>query len=261
MSEIISEEIDLRPHWKRWRHEAPRSPIQRRLPSPRSVSELAVVSRKSAEATRRLVIGAGAALALLVALAAFRGGEEPPPRVAAPVVVTTPRAAPDPAPASEAAPLVIDATAEQEAPKTEKPAVESTAPGRLKITSEPNVTVFAGTRRLGRTPLDVKLAPGVHTLRFVDRARHLEKKQRIEVRPNGAHARELNFGVGALRIDAPDDTKLWLNRKYAGKAPFKKIQLAEGRHRLKLVRGEEVVEEWLEVPAAHTIDYRVSFAD
>src|SRR5262249_40572508 len=145
-------------------------------------------------------------------------------------------------------------------PSDMKPAPESDK-ASVKITSEPNVWVFEGDQRLGRTPLAIDLAPGRHEIRYIDKAKDLEVKSRLEVRAGQSIVRDLNFGIGTLRIDAPEHTKAWIGTRFVGEAPFKKIELAEGRHRLKLKRGAESVDEWIDVPPSRIVDYRVHFAD
>jgi hypothetical protein len=107
----------------------------------------------------------------------------------------------------------------------------------------------------------MKLAPGRHDLRYVDKAKDLEVKARIEVKPGQTHSRELDFGIGTLRIEAPNGTKAFIGNRAVGTAPFGKIELLEGKHHLKLKRGSEALDEWLDVPAARVIDYRARFAD
>lgn len=197
------------------------------------------------------VAGGVGAIALVMVLISSGGGERVAPAQVAP---------------KGDAPIVIHATREQQQELTsavvdrDAPAIAS-GNGKLKLDSDPRVFVFEGERRLGRTPCELTLPAGSHELRFVDKAKHLEVKRRLEVRANGTAKRELSFGVGALRVRAPSGTKLWLNKKYAGSAPFKRLELAEGRHRIKLKKGGEVVEETIFVPPSQTVDYKVNFAE
>jgi hypothetical protein len=232
MSEVLTHEIDLRPFW-----------LQR------------VAKKNAAERSRSALFVACGVGALVIVMFAFGKDPAPAEKRAAVVPVLDQLDIEKPA-----APIVIHATREEDVEVAVDPAPVAGV-GRLKLESDPRVVVFAGARRLGRTPLEVMLPAGTHELRFVDKARHLEVKRRVDVRANGRHSRELNFGIGALRVRAPEGTKLWLNKKYVGTAPFRRIELAEGRHRLKLKRGVEVVEEWLVVPPSQTVDYRVNFSE
>ncbi len=156
--------------------------------------------------------------------------------------------------------IVIHATpelAEEAAPAASK----EEGFGKLTLTSDPSVVVYEGEKRLGRTPLKLTLSSGSHELKLVDKAKHLEVKRRVEIRAGGTHTRDLNFGIGSLKVLAPDGSKLWLNKKFAGTAPFKRLELAEGRHRLKVKSGVEVHEEWITVPPSRNVEYRVNFAD
>jgi hypothetical protein len=230
VGESITHEIDLRPEWRRWAHDL----------DPRTRS-------------RALVFGGSAAL-IAILVFAWAGSREPetgspPPKIAKPVD----------------APIVIHATREPEAPApTAEKRVEASPSidkGTLKVTSEPSVWVYDGDARLGRTPLEIKLEPGRHEIRYVDKAKDLEVKSKVEIKSGQTSTRDLNFGVGTLRIEAPEGTKAFVGTRSIGEGPFGPIELLEGRHRLKLKKGSEVVEEWIDVPASRTIAYRVHFAD
>lgn len=240
MSEVITREIDLRPRWVQ--------SLAKKDASPRS---------------RSLWFIGGGVFALVIAAFAFDRDPQKPESAVAAAGLIDPGVRPvsQPLPAKDDSVIVIHATPEPEAaPATAPEKAKSSGLGKLKLESDPpRIAVFLGEKKLGRTPLEVSLPAGTHELRFVDKARHLETKKRVDVRAGAAHKRELTFGIGALRVRAPDGTKLWLNKKYAGEAPFKKLELAEGRHRLKLANGEDVVEEWITVPASQTLDYRVNF--
>lgn len=192
----------------------------------------------------------------------------PAPAVPAPAPVVSSRRTPSPG----GAPIVINATRELEDAPEEKPSralpptplpppPPSDGRGALHLTSEPDVTVYEGDRRLGTTPLEVRLLPGRHQLRLVDRAKHLEEKHWVEIRAGQTHTEELSFGIGTLRVQAPDGTKLYVDSKLVGTAPFKGIDLVEGEHRIKVQRGAETMEDTITVPASHAVDYRVRFAE
>lgn len=274
MGEVITKEIDLRPLWRQrggW--------------------------GSGAGGRSTWSVAAGAAGGLLLGFLAF-GGEDPPPpapRAApAPAVVqaavapagdgrreeeapapsqpapegtSAPVEHPDePAPIRDDAPIVIEATLEPSEPtparrgkKRGKLRAIPSDRGTLELTSDPEVSVFHGEKRLGKTPLDLPLPPGSYELRLVNRAKFLEAKRTVEIRAGRATQRELSFGVGTLRVDAPEGTKLYLDAKYVGEAPFAAIPVAEGRHYLRLKRGEDSVTEWLEIPPSRTVEYRVGF--
>ncbi len=228
MGDTITHEIDLRPQWRRWAHDL----------DPRSRS-------------RALFFGGSAALAAVLTFAwsGSRDPGSPPPKIVKPIE----------------APIIIHATREPDAPapiaekRAEAPAAAEK--GALKVTSEPSVWVYDGEARLGRTPLEIKLEPGRHDIRYVDKTKDLEVKSRVEIKSGQTSTRDLNFGVGTLRIQAPEGTKAFVGTRFIGEAPFKPLDLFEGRHRLKLKKGSEVVEEWIDVPPSRVIDYRVHFAD
>jgi hypothetical protein len=243
MSQITTDEIDLRPTWRRLAIDAERLSSLRRF--------IAIAAGACAILTAGYLLGRGS----------DRGLETQPERPAiqpkAPVVVPQESARPPLTP-----PIVINATREIQA----KPVVQAPAPamqekGSLKLTSDPEVTVLDGDVRLGRTPIESRLSPGRHEIHVVNNALMIDTKMNVDIRSGQTSMRELSFGVGALRVIAPDKTRIYLNGRFIGETPYKKITLAEGNYQLRLKHGEETQSETIEIPAASTVDYRVHFAD
>jgi hypothetical protein len=242
MGETITHDIDLRPLWLQW----------------------AAGESRTRGRSRALLFG-GAAAVIAILLFAFSSASEPhaakTPAIKAPRKVEPRKVEP---------PIIIHATREadeSDAASSSKIAraivgeADAIDQGAVRITSEPNVWVFEGETRLGRTPLEIKLEAGRHEIRYLDKAKDLEVRSRIDVRVGQTVVRDLNFGIGTLRIDAAEGTKGWIGTRFVGEAPFKKIELCEGRHRLRLKRGSETVEEWVAVPASRIVEYRVHFAE
>lgn len=137
------------------------------------------------------------------------------------------------------------------------PLPRDVAAGRLWLRTDPPVQVYEGKARLGMTPLMVRLEPGGHDLRLVDRGMHLEVQHHVEIREGQTLSQELWLGVGRLRVAAPDGAKLTLDGRPMGVAPFEApMRLGEGRHRLRLEFEEEVLDEWIDIPPGSTVDYR-----
>lgn len=130
--------------------------------------------------------------------------------------------------------------------------------GWLKLAAEPSVLVYEGERKLGKTPLEIRMPAGPHDLRLVDRERFVDERLRVTIRAGSQVARELEFALGGLRVEAPDGAKLYLDRRPMGEAPFeRRILLSEGTHHLRLEIGDETIEEKIEIPAGQTVDYRL----
>lgn len=219
--------------------------------SRRMVSEITAFDRHDGARGRQLWIAAAIGVGALVAYAAFGRGEAP--KAPTPPVVPPPVAAPQPTePEPEAEPVKAEvAPPKLVVTKTSAPL----AKGRLVVESEPRVVVFAGEKRLGRTPLDVPLEAGLHELRFVNRRIFLDAKRKVRVRPDKKRSLDMHFGISTLNIEATPGTKIFIDKRYVGKAPRKPIRIVEGHHRLKLVKDGTKMAERLYVPPSRTIDY------
>ena len=213
------------------------------------VSEITAFDKHDGARGRQLWIAAAIGVGALVAYAAFGGSDAPkapPPPAPAPV------AAPAPAPTPEKVKEEV-----VEAPKlvVTKTSAPLPSKGRLSIESEPRVAVYLGDKRIGRTPLDVPFDAGLHELRFVNRRIFLDAKRKVRVRPDKKRSLDMHFGVSTLNIEATPGTKIFIDKRYVGKAPRKPIRIVEGSHHLKLVKNGAKMTERLYVPPSRTIDY------
>lgn len=206
-----------------------------------------------------LGIGGAAGALLMYALTGAPSPETPAPAVAAPQkkalgeamppATKAPEPKPEPKPEPEPEAMVATRT------------ITPIRTGEVSIRSEPRAVVYAGDRRLGRTPLEAELDAGVHELRLVNRKLHLDVKRRVRIGEGRTRSVDLLFGTSKLVLSAPDGTKVRLDNRFVGRTPLKPIELVEGRHRLELRFGEQRLTERLDVPPSRTIDYRARFPE
>lgn len=224
MREREASRVDLRPLWRRWLAGDSPAYVQRgRLKD------------------RLLFLGLGAGLAGLVALVPLSTaptgvatgattGLAPPAPAAAPVV---PPPAALPPPAEPSRPLVPT-------PALVPPAPAATT-GRLRLSTKPAVTAFVGDRSLGRTPIDVELDPGKHTIRLVDRRRLLSTRRSFDITAGQTLRRRVDFDLGRLTVTAPKGAKISVDGRAFGRAPIAPIELAAGKHTLRIrYRGKDL---------------------
>jgi hypothetical protein len=253
MGDIVSREIDLRG-------------MRRARPVDAGafdeITDIAQFKRGRSRSAR-LLLAIGAATAALVLLwpreHAPRSGEgrieitpaTAPRSAPAPVEAPPPATAPDPPREPDEAPAAVTDS---------EPRLAAASPetATLEIDSDPPVSVFEADRRLGKTPLKVSLPVGKHELRFSERRLHLEEHQKLNLSAEGRKL-ALSFATGGLELSAPDATRLWIDKDYVGEAPFQKIELAEGKHRIRVKHGTEELAEVLEVPPSGTVQYQVRF--
>jgi len=130
--------------------------------------------------------------------------------------------------------------------------------GTLKLEAEPRVAVYLGEKRIGRTPLQVDLPPGLHELRLVNRKHHLDKRRKVRIRAGRTHKREWIYGLSRLRLDAPTGAKVYVGKRYVGRAPVRPLQIVEGTHRIRIRKGSSKHSERLRVPPSRDVHLRVS---
>jgi hypothetical protein len=279
----VTDEIDLRPFWQKVLHaspgERPRAPVPR-TPAPRtnSVAETAAQLRGRGNWRGVGLVAAGFVAGVLTTLALGpssssgpSGAPPPPPSVAAAVapaprpaeriVDTLPPTVPIPAAAAADAELPLD-EADEALPEPELVAPSRpVTTGKLELDVDPPVAVYLGERRLGRTPLEVDLEDGTHTLRFVDRRRFLDYERRFTVRAGRKRTWSHVFGMSVLEIEAPAGAKVYLDKRKVGIAPVKPLDVVEGKHRLRVIFAGQKLEETLDVPPSRRMNYRVNHHD
>jgi hypothetical protein len=223
------------------------------------ISEITAFDRYAGDRQRTILIAAGAGCALLVlyTFMSARPAAEKPALVAAPLEVTQAPVEVAKVEVAQAAPVVHEAAP---AIVREEPAVV-TARGMLHVESDPEVTVYEGTTKLGKTPLDVELSVGKHELRIVNSKLHLETKRKVEIVADGTRSLDLLFGVSKLKVRAPKGTKVYLDRRFVGETPLKAIKVVEGPHRLEVVYEDQRLAEILDMQPSTTVRYRPHFEE
>jgi len=256
VGEPRTDEIDLRPVWRRG------------LAARRGVPQVDL---------RAPVYMAAGALIAVVAMELGRSDSKEqagPPPLAVKVSLEPAAEAPAPIAAPEEAAATV--RAKQTRPAAEVPApiavpekaaapvrVKETNPaapltGKLVLESVPRVAVYAGARALGTTPCEIELEAGTHELRLVSKKSFIDVARKFRVQAGKVEKRALEFGLSTLRVDAPDGTKLSIDGRVIGNAPFEPIEIAEGTHHIVLVRDGEKLEERIHIPPSRTVDYRAS---
>ncbi len=129
--------------------------------------------------------------------------------------------------------------------------------GQLSIESEPNVDVYDGNDRLGRTPLTVRLTTGSHKLRFTDAKTGINKYRTYRIDPDQDRKSSLEFGKSRLTVRAPDGAKISLNSRVIGEAPLDPVEIYEGRYLLRVSLDGMNWSEWFNAPPGQNIEYKV----
>jgi len=136
--------------------------------------------------------------------------------------------------------------------------VEPPKPGRLRIDSDPAVSVYKGRESLGRTPISVQLPPGKYRLRFTDSKTGINVYKTYRVRAGGSHRHDLTFGTSQLIVRAPVGAIVSLNGRKLGKAPLDEVSIYEGKYLLKVQFEGMSWSERFEAPPGQRIEYKVN---
>jgi hypothetical protein len=211
-----------------------------------------VALRKGMESTlsRRIVISSACALALS-AFALPRALATPSPEASA--VALAPESGVVEEPAEE---IVVP-----KARIAARTARVSRAPGSLAITSAVHLEVYEGAHLVGSTPLQLKLSPGLHELRFVDKAHGINVYRTYSIKPNDKLKDDVRLGKSRLMIDAPYGAAVVLNSRMIGYAPMEAESIFEGEYAIEVsYHGASWVESFSASPG-DTIHYRVTFKD
>ena len=129
---------------------------------------------------------------------------------------------------------------------------------KLELSTDPEVDVYVGNERLGRTPLSAKLPAGNQKIRFTDKKTGLNLYKTYRIRANGDVRDHISFGTSELIIDAPDGASILLNSRFIGTAPLEPVKIYEGRYHLKVTLDGKSWADNFEAPPGRKINYKVT---
>ena len=231
----------------------------------REISVITAFHRLAGDGSRSVILlVVVAAVALLAFLFAFP--KEPPEGLDAPsersrlppelvkaafekkAIPTEPESSPDGVEVAEAG----------DVPQNPAASTAAVEPGQLSLTSEPTLSVFDGTKLLGRTPLTANLEPGVHRLRFTDRRTGVNFYKSYRIRPGAARRDQIELGKGTLVVHAPTGAVVLLNARRLGEAPMEPVTIYEGEYLLRVSYEGMRWAERFEASPGQTIEYTIT---
>lgn len=166
----------------------------------------------------------------------------PPPAMAPSPLPAAPAREPASPPARVAAPLTAPA----------RPA----APPSLSVTAEPAAEVLVDGRKVGRAPVTVPVAAGVHEVRLRDAGQGIDARRRVSASGPGTPV-HFQLGRGTLEISAPPDVEMIIDGRPVG-AGDRSVELWEGTHRVEARRGTAVVRDGFTLAAGETRTYTIT---
>ena len=172
----------------------------------------------------------------------FLGPPSPPPPPPAPVPAAAARPAP---PAAEPLALAPDARASRAATPVDRPPRQARHVKLVELTLRvvPPVDVYLGRRRLGHTPLTVRLPRGEHTLRLRSRDLGINATRRVKLAGDTTALRLLLLKDAVVGFRLEPGLRIKLDGRSIGATPIPPQRVFEGRHRVS-VTDPRTGERW-----------------
>ena len=184
---------------------------------------------------------------------------------AAPKTEALPTRAPEPPPAVEAkaAPPTPSASPLPSAITAPEPKVQPVAfhPGenaRLELSVTPPVDVSVDHKPMGRTPLDIPLPAGKHTLHLHDRLLGINLSRVVQMPSHGKEVTAISVAKGTLSVDIPSGAKIFLDGKGLGSSSLADVAVYEGSHNLVVMLGAAKWQQSFNVRAGEHMTYNVN---
>jgi serine/threonine-protein kinase len=168
---------------------------------------------------------------------------EPAQPASKPAPAARPAAAPqaDGEPATASGEARADSDAETYADKAVAAmgdAADLTLP-TLDLFTVPDADVAIDGKRVGRSPLQVRVPSGRHKVTLRSPQAGIDVTRDVEVAPRGVTRIDLWVGLGNVGINAPPGSSVFVDGKLAGTTPLeKRIDLYEGHHKLFVDMGK-----------------------
>ncbi len=133
--------------------------------------------------------------------------------------------------------------------------------GRVKIRTDPRVTVLVGDQDHGSTPVTLELPEGRHRVRLVNRRAGIQTFRTAQVRSGQTIRWDIAFGKCRLRVEAPAGAEIKLNGKALGTAPIDEMMVYEGSYLLRVDYHGAVWTERFRAPAGGRLRFTVRLKD
>jgi hypothetical protein len=109
--------------------------------------------------------------------------------------------------------------------------VDRKAPSWVAISAPMSVEIIERGQQIGTSwGGGMKLTPGPHDLRIVNRSMGIDVQKTVEIPGGGMASLNLDFPPGSLQISATPWANVDVDGVAVGKTPLDKIELAPGRH-------------------------------
>ena len=114
---------------------------------------------------------------------------------------------------------------------TAAPEVAASAPGTVRVTSEPVTDVYVDDKHRGRTPMNLELRPGQYSIRLKGKG-GLHRTVTVQVLPGDRIPVNVHFDKGIIAFDVERGVTVFLDGVPLGQAPVTQRGVWEGKHKV-----------------------------
>jgi serine/threonine-protein kinase len=163
---------------------------------------------------------------------------QPPERLGMPEASAPLLATPSPPiePRTEPPPVATDAPLRAADTSAAAP-VPAVSVGRLALSSTPSTEVHLDGTAAGRTPVEMRVAAGVHQVAFSDPGLGIARRLSVRVSATGVTRRHVEFEKGKLAVNVDPWAMVYLRGELLGQTPLVR-EVYEGNHEIELVNPE-----------------------
>lgn len=120
-------------------------------------------------------------------------------------------------------------------PNRRTPRRPASAKGTLELASSPTgLDIYAGRRRLGRTPASLRLKVGRHRLRLRSTRLGIDRALTVRIAANRSLRQSVRIGKGRLRVNGVPWANVYVDGRQVGVTPMRALNLYAGKHLVEL---------------------------
>ncbi len=121
---------------------------------------------------------------------------------------------------------------------TPPPPLRTVAKGTLFLETTPRLIVRRGKRKLGRTPLRVRLRAGTHTLKLRSRSLGVSRKIKVSISEGQTTNRKLTLKKGTVKVLSRPYSEVYVGGVKKGTTPAE-FELYEGSYNIRMVNPDK----------------------
>jgi hypothetical protein len=131
----------------------------------------------------------------------------------------------------------------------------------VPVSSDPPTDVYVDGTRYGKTPIDLELSPGQHTIKLVNREMEFTAVRKLTLKPGDRKPLLVTGAKGTLVLKATPFANITLNGKSVGGVSFKELSVWEGTYTVEFTPPGDGKKEkkTVQVKAGQSAEASVNF--